>query len=255
MMLRTLIVDDEPLARQRIRDLLRDQPDIEVIGECADGEEAVLRIEEDRPELVFLDIQMPEMDGFEVMEAVGSEQMPTVIFVTAFDEFALRAFEAHAIDYLLKPFYRPRFQAALERARAQVAHRRGQRVDERIRALVDELPSRPKFPARLVVRVGQKIHFVRTDEVDWIDAEGNYVRLHVGKRSYLLRETMTRLEERLNPRRFVRIHRSTIVNVERIKEIESMFKGNYVVILQDGTKLTSTSGYRSRLNELIEAAF
>ena len=262
--LRVLIVDDEPLARQRIRDLLEEEPGIQVAGECCDGEEAVEQILLKRPDLVFLDVQMPEMTGFEVLDALRAEDLPAVIFVTAYDEYALRAFEAHALDYLMKPFHRTRFQASLSRARETVAARRAAPatsdpdgpdvLDRRIRAVLDEIQPQRRYARRLVVRVGPRIVFVNTDDVDWIDAEGNYARLHVGERTYLLRETMTRLEERLDPELFLRIHRSTIVNLDRIQEIQPMFKGNYVVILRDGTRLSTTRGYRENLHLLIEGA-
>lgn len=254
MEIRTLIVDDEPLARQRVRDLLESAADVRVVGECADGEVALEAIEREEPELLFLDIQMPEVDGFELLEALAPERMPVVVFVTAYDEFALRAFEAHAIDYLLKPFYRPRFEAALERARAQVLHRRERGTDARLRELLDSLPDRRRHPERFVIRNGPRIFFVRTEEVDWIGAEGNYARLHVGERSHLLRETMTRLEERLDPARFLRVSRSAIVNVDRIVEVQALAKGSYVLLLRSGAKVESSSSYRRRILELIDPA-
>ncbi len=254
MQLRTLIVDDEPLARDRIRSLLEQEENIEIIQECRDGREAVAAIESTTPDLVFLDVQMPEVDGFGVIEAVGAERMPTVIFVTAYDQFALRAFEAHALDYILKPFDSERFHRALERARRSVERQKEDDLSERLRGLLEELRPKAKYLDRLVVRSGARITFLRTDEVDWIDAEGNYARLHVGKKSYLLRETMSGIEAKLDPERFIRIHRSTIVNVERIKSLETLFQGEYVVHLEDGTKLTSSRGYRDRLHALMEAS-
>jgi two-component system, LytTR family, response regulator len=258
--IRTLVVDDEPLARQRIRDLLTEYPDVQVIGECSDGEEAVEAILAEQPDLVFLDIQMPEMTGLEVVESVGPEAMPAVIFVTAYDEFALRAFDAHAVDYLMKPFHRNRFDAALERARRFVgagetrAATPSGELESRLHALLTDLRPPSPHARRLVVRVGSRILFVPVEEVDWVDADGNYARLHVGQKSYLMRETMNRLQERLDPQQYLRIHRSTIVNVDRIQEIQPMFKGNYVVILRDGTRLTTTRGYRENLQALIQGA-
>ncbi|HET8656661.1 MAG TPA: LytTR family transcriptional regulator DNA-binding domain-containing protein [Longimicrobiaceae bacterium] len=253
--IRALVVDDEPLARRRILDLLEQEPDVTVLGECADGEEAVERIAAEQPDVVFLDVQMPEMTGFDVVEAIGSDAMPAVVFVTAYDEYALRAFDAHALDYLMKPFHRARFGRAMERVREQVSARRGgghdEMAGEHLRRLLDELRPR-RYARRLVVRIGSRILFVNSADVDWIDADGNYARLHVGAHTYLLRETMSHLEERLDPERFLRIHRSTIVNLERIREVQPLFKGNYVVILQDGTRLSTTRGYRERLQALID---
>jgi two-component system, LytTR family, response regulator len=253
MMLRALIVDDEPLARDRIRMLL-EQEEVEILDECGDGEAAVVAIETLRPDLVFLDVQMPELDGFGVVEAVAQEHMPAVIFVTAYDQFALRAFEAHALDYLLKPFDQERFRKALQRARATIEKKRDGQIDQRIRDLLSGLRPRSEYLERIVVRTGSRILFLRVDEIDWMDAEGNYIRLHVGKKSHLVRETMAAMEAKLDPDRFLRIHRSTIVNIDRIKELESMFQGEYVVILADGTKLTSSRGYRDRLRDLLGSA-
>ncbi|MBV9774675.1 MAG: response regulator transcription factor [Gemmatimonadetes bacterium] len=254
--MRVLVVDDEPLARQRILGLLAEAPDMEVVGECGDGEAAIESIEALRPDLVFLDIQMPEVTGLEVLEAVEVDPMPVVVFVTAYDEFALRAFDAHALDYLLKPFRRERFEATLARVRAHLAarsaHQRELSLDDRIRALLATLhPARP-YPERLAVRLGERIVFVRVADVDWIGAEGNYAALHVGERQYLIRETMSRLEAKLDPARFVRIQRSVIVNADRIREIQPLFKGTYTVVLQGGAKLTSGRSYRDNLLALID---
>jgi two-component system, LytTR family, response regulator len=260
MSIRVLIVDDEPLARQRLRDLLEEEPDFEVLAESGDGEDAIEKILDLRPDAVFLDIQMPEMSGFDVLEAIALEAMPIVVFVTAYDEYALRAFDAHALDYLMKPFHRSRFERSLERIRRQVAARGGASeaepdLDGRLRAVLAELTGgRSSYPKRFAVRLGSRIVFVNSEEVDWIDAEGNYARLHVGPRSYLVRQTMSRLAEQLDPERFLRIHRSTIVNLDRVREIQPMFKGTYVVILSDGTQLTSTRGYRDGLRLLLEGA-
>ena len=251
MKVRTLVIDDEPLARERVRALLMEHADIEIIGECGDGREAVEAIASLKPDLVFLDIQMPELDGFGVLAATVPEHMPAVVFVTAYDAFAIRAFDAHALDYLLKPFDRERFQRAAGRAVAHVRQRKNGELDQRLRALLDDIRPEPKYIDRLVVRSGPRVVFVKVDEIDWIDAEGNYLRLHIGKRSHLLRETMSTMEAKLNPREFMRIHRSTIVRIDRIKELESVFQGEYLVTLHDGTKLTSSRGYREALQQLM----
>ncbi|HEX6370826.1 MAG TPA: response regulator [Longimicrobium sp.] len=253
MKVRTLIVDDEDLARQRITELLADEPDFAVVGECGDGEEAAREIRRLRPDLVFLDVQMPEMDGFEVLSTIDPARAPVVVFVTAYDEFALRAFEAHAIDYLLKPFYRPRFHVALDRARAQLAQRNAAPpADARLRRLLESLATaeRPALE-RFVIRTGTRIYFVPVGEVDWIQAEGNYVRLHTGARTHLLRASITSIADRLDPRVFLRIHRSTILNLGRLREVHPFAKGTFVVVLQDGTRLTSSITYRAGIETLI----
>lgn len=251
--MRTLIVDDEPLARERLRTLLRDEPDIELIGECADGKEAVSAIQGKNPELLFLDVQMPEMDGFAVLEAVGPERVPAVVFVTAYDRYALRAFDVHALDYLLKPFDRERFQKALERARAQVGERG--KLGDRLLALLKDIKDEPKRPERFVIKSAGRVFFLRADEIDWVEAAGNYVQLHVGSATHLMRETMGGLETRLDPEKFVRIHRSAIVQVDRIKEMQPAFHGDYIVILQDGTRLNLSRSYREKLQALLGQTF
>ncbi|NLG60666.1 MAG: response regulator transcription factor [Candidatus Cloacimonetes bacterium] len=248
--IRTVLVEDEPLARERLRALLEEQPDIEVVAEAADGNSAVQVIHESRPELLFLDVNIPERDGFGVLESLGGDTPPVVIFVTAYDQFAVQAFEAHALDYILKPFDEDRFGTALRRARESVRRHRTGELDERLQSLLANVGG-GKRADRIAVKEGGRIVFLRTSEIDWIGAEGNYARLHVGKRSHLMRETMTSLENRLDSSRFLRIHRSTIVNVEAIAELEPLFQGDYVVILRDGTRLTSSRGYRSNLQEFM----
>lgn len=255
MKIRALIVDDEPLARERIRTLLKDEPEVEIVGECADGRRAVSTIREWKPDLIFLDVQIPEMDGFEVLKAVGPGAMPAVIFVTAYDQYALRAFDVHAIDYLLKPFDRQRFHRALRRAKGQISSEKHDDVNERLLALLEDLKGGQKYLERLVIKSGGRVFFLRVDEIDWMEAAGNYVRLHVGKELHLQRETMSALEAKLDPRKFVRIHRSRIVNLERIKELQPWFRGDYQVVLRDGTKLTLSRGYRDRLQEVLGKSF
>jgi len=248
--IRALIVDDEPLARQRLRRLLKDEADIEVIGECADGGEAVVAIRTERPELVFLDIQMPVLDGFGVLQALGLDNLPAIIFVTAYDRYALRAFEYNALDYLLKPFDRERFRKTLERARTQLDRGPTGEEAKQILGAVEEYKNEGRVLERLVIKSSGRVFFLRVDEIDWIEAAGNYVRLHVGKEGHLLRDTMNSLEARLDPKRFLRIHRSTMVNIERVQELQPLFHGDYVVILRDGTQLNLSRGYRQRLQEV-----
>jgi two-component system LytT family response regulator len=253
--IRTLVVDDEPIARERILSLLQQEGDVEVIGECADGVQAVSAIQQQSPDLVFLDVQMPGTDGFGVIQNIGADRMPTVVFVTAYDEYALKAFEVHALDYLLKPFGKDRFQETLKHAREHLERRRAGDLGRRLLALVHDLKPEQQRLDRLVVKSGGRVFFLRTDEIDWIEAAGNYVRLHLGEESHLFRETMNGMEGRLDTRRFVRIHRSRIVNTERIKELQPWFNGEYVVILRNGTRLTLSRGYREKLQEQLGKAF
>lgn len=248
--IRTLIVDDEPLARERVRSLLADQPGISVVGEARDGDEAVEQIIGQQPDLVFLDVQMPKRTGFEVIQAVGADRMPAVVFVTAYDQYAIKAFDVHAVDYLLKPFDRERFEGAVDRARRHFDAESGGALKSQLMRLVKELqPQSAPRQERLIVKTGGRLFFLRTDEVDWIEAAGNYVRLHVGKDTHLLRETMNSIEGRLDPKMFLRIHRSRIVNMDRVKELHPWFNGDYAVILRDGTKLMLSRGYRDKLQE------
>lgn len=248
--IRTVLVEDEPLARERLRSLLAEQPDIEVVAEAGDGNAAVQVIHDSKPELLFLDVNIPERDGFGVLESLGADTPPVVIFVTAYDQFAVQAFEAHALDYILKPFDEDRFATALRRARESVRRHHAGEFDQRLQSLLDNVGGGRRTD-RIAVKEGGRIVFLRTAEIDWIGAEGNYARLHTGKRSHLMRETMTSLESRLDPAHFLRIHRSTIVNVDVIAELEPLFQGDYVVILRDGTRLTSSRGYRSNLQEFM----
>ncbi|MGH7448753.1 MAG: LytR/AlgR family response regulator transcription factor [Longimicrobiales bacterium] len=252
--IRAIIVDDEPLAREGVRLHLEEESDVEVVGEAGTGEAALELIESMHPDLLFLDVQMPGLDGFAVLDAIGPTHMPVTIFTTAYDEFALRAFDAHAIDYVLKPYDAQRFHKAVERARTQLNGRRKAQMDDRLESLLDELRSRTQYLDRIVVRSGGRIVILRVAEIDWIEAASNYVRLHAGGREYLLRETMTALEGKLDPADFVRIHRSTIVRVEKIRELEPLFQGDYIVILDDNTRLTSSRGYRERLQDLLQGS-
>jgi two-component system LytT family response regulator len=244
-----LIVDDEPLARERIRDLLQTDEDVQVIGECADGKAAVEAIEQQKPDLLFLDVQMPKLDGFGVLEAVVPEEMPVAIFVTAYDRYALRAFEVHALDYLLKPFDRERFQHAVQRAKGQLAKQKNGELNQRLVALLEDVKQQKPLE-RLVIKSSGKVYFLRIEEIDWIEAAGNYLKLHVGEETHLYREKLSALEARLDAEQFLRIHRSTIVNVERIQELQPWFHGDYVVMLRNGQQLTMSRSYRHKLQEL-----
>jgi two-component system, LytTR family, response regulator len=247
--IKTVIVDDEPLARERLATLLSAEPDIELVGQCRDGEEAVTAIQDHTPDLMFLDVQMPGMTGFDVIEAVGTDRMPLVIFVTAYDQHALRAFQVRALDYILKPFDRERFSEALQRARRHIERDETGDLGRRLLALVKDLRKDQPRSDRLVVKSGGRLFFLRMDEIDWIEAAGNYVRLHVGNTSHLLRETMNAIEGRLDPEKFFRIHRSRIVNMERIQEMQPWLNGEYAVVLRTGTRLTLSRGYREKLQE------
>lgn len=251
MQIRALLVDDESLARAKIRKFLETETDIEIVAECANGQETLEVLRKQPVDLLFLDIQMPGLSGFDVLEKLNAEQMPVIIFITAYDQYALKAFEFHALDYLLKPFDRERFSRSLSRAREHIRRRESGRISERLLALLEDLQGKPKPLERLVTKSNGRIFFLRTEEIDWIEAEGNYVRLHVGNESHLLRETMLGLEAKLDPQMFVRIHRSTMVNLERIRELQPWFRGDYVVILKDGKQLTLSRGYRDRLEALL----
>jgi two-component system LytT family response regulator len=237
MSIRALVVDDEPLARRAIRRFLGKNAGVDIVGECGDGESAVGAIRERKPDLVFLDIQMPEMDGFQVINEIGANEMPVTIFVTAYDRYALRAFDANAIDYLLKPIGKDRFQRAVTRAKRRIAGELKHDELHRIISSLDRLAAVQTYPDRLATPMNGRVQFVATKDIDWIEADGNYVRLHVGRREHEFRETLTSLEEKLNPAEFLRIHRSTIVNIRRIKEIQAWFHGHHRVLLENGTEL------------------
>lgn len=247
-----LIVDDEPMARQRIGDLLHHRQDIQVVGECATGKEAVQSIRSLRPDVVFLDVQMPEMDGFDALCSLEEAELPQVIFTTAYDNFALRAFDFHAVDYLLKPYDRDRFQSALDKACRRAESHQQERPQSEVSSLIQELRYRQDGEDRIPVKVDGSYLFLETSSIHWIEAANNYAALHIGPKTHLVRETMTRLEERLPPGQFIRINRSTIVNVREIRELKPKFHGDYSVMLKDGTKLTLSRNYRTRLEVLLE---
>jgi two-component system LytT family response regulator len=246
--IQTLIVDDEPLARERLRDLLQTHPEIEIIGECANGNDAVRVIKEQAPDLVFLDVEMPGMDGFGVIDSLEPSAIPAIIFVTAYDQYAVRAFEVYAVDYLLKPFDQERFEKALERAKKELTGSESASISRRILDALEEIKNRPHHLERLVIKMNGHVFFIKVEEIDWLEAEGNYVRLHAGKESYLLRDTITSLEKQLDPKVFVRVHRSAIVNIDRIKELQPWFHGEYRIVLREGVELTLSRNYKDKLH-------
>jgi two-component system LytT family response regulator len=241
---RVLIVDDEAVARRRIRRLLAAEADVTVVGECADGASAVRAIAGDAPDIAFLDVQMPELDGFEVIQSVSPGELPAVVFVTAFDRYALRAFDVHAIDYLLKPFTRERFRTALSRARERLDR---QGPGSKIAALVDHLRAARRYPARVAVRAADRFVVIDWRDVDWVEAADNYVTLHVGAKEYLLRDTLASIEKQLDPERFARIHRSAIVQLDRVAELHPATHGDVDVVLRSGVRLVLSRTWRERV--------
>ncbi|MCI0523807.1 MAG: LytTR family DNA-binding domain-containing protein [Acidobacteria bacterium] len=257
MTIRVLIVDDEPLARRKLRRFLNCECDVEIVGECADGPQAIAAIEAQQPDLVFLDVQMPEMNGFEVLENLSGRLLPVIIFVTAYDQYALKAFEVSALDYLLKPFDDARFNKALAQARRQIEQQDASELGRKLLTLMgaqDVKTDGPRYLTRLMVKSAGRVIFVRADEIDWIEAYDNYVRLRVGGKMRLLRQTMNELETALNPDQFARIHRSTIVNLDRIKELHTHFNGEYLVILRDGTELKLSRSRKEWLEKRLSVA-
>lgn len=247
--IRTVVVDEEAGARERIVGFLREQADIDVVAECSDAEQAIHAIERQRPDLVFLDVQIPACDGFGVIRSVGPEQMPAVVFLASHDDHALQAFEARALDYVLKPFGRERLQRTLEHAREHFEQRRASDVGRRLLALVSDLKPEPQSQDRLVVKSEGRVLFLRSSDVDWVEAAGNYVKVYTGDQVHVLRETMANMEARLDARRFVRIHRSRIVNADRIKELQPWANGESVVVLQNGARLALSRGCREKLHQ------
>ena len=242
--IRTLIVDDEPLARAMLRSFLAEDAQIEIIGECGDGYTAIEMIESSAPELVFLDIQMPDLDGFGVLRALAPAAIPNLVFVTAYDQFALKAFDVHAIDYLLKPFDRERFQRTLDRAKQQIALQKRKDVQASLLRILSEQSARLQPLKRILVKSGDKSFFVRPEEISWIEAQGNYVALHLGAQSFLLRQTVNTLEKQLDPAKFQRIQRSMIVNLDAIREMHPAGRGEYEIVLKDGVTLKLSHTYR-----------
>jgi two-component system, LytTR family, response regulator len=256
--IRTVIADDEELARRGLRTLLQRCGDLELICECRNGREAIDAIHRHRPDLVFLDVQMPGKTGFDVISAIADAQRPHVVFVTAYDNFALRAFEVHALDYLLKPVNEERFDAAVARVQEAMSHATNNAIVQRVREVTADLrvaasPSKVSAVDRLPIKVNGRIIVIRVADIDWIEADRDYVSVHVGDKTWLMRETIAAVELRLVLSGFVRIHRSALVNAERVKELRPQDKGEYTVILSDGTELKLTRNYRSSVERLIGA--
>jgi two-component system LytT family response regulator len=256
--IRTIIADDEELARRGLRALSQRCEDLELICECPNGQETVDAIRRHRPDLVFLDVQMPGKTGFDVISAIADAQRPHVVFVTAYDKFALRAFEVHALDYLLKPVNEDRFDAAVARVREAMSHVTDNAIVQRVRQAAANLkvaisPSKGPAVDRLPIKVNGRIMVIRVADIDWLEADGDYVSVHVGGKTWLMRETIAAVELRLALSGFVRIHRSTLVNAERVKELQPQDKGEYTVILNDGTELKLTRNYRTSVERLVGA--
>ncbi len=247
MTVRTLVADDEPLARRRLVRLLERESDAELVAACGTGLDAVEAVKRYTPDLLFLDVQMPGMDGFGVLEALGPDIPPAVVFVTAFDAYAIQAFDANALDYLLKPFDADRFHRTFQRAQDRLRRPDSGGAPAQLTALLESLTRQRNTAERLAIRTDGRVYFVRVADIDWIETASNYVRLHSGKASHLLRESMSSLETRLDPERFLRIHRTTVVNVERLRELQPWFSGEFIAILQDGTRLKVSRGYRDRV--------
>lgn len=246
-MIRALVVDDEPLAREGLRLHLRRESDVTIVGEAADGRRAVAMITSLRPDLVFLDVQMPVLDGFQVVEAVSPTFLPAVVFVTAYDQYAIRAFDVHALDYLLKPFTPERFQVSMRKAREDVTARGSQDSRRRLLELIAERTASTAHLQRFVIKSGEGYRLVAAADVASFEAQGNYVRLRTSSGQHLLRITMAELERRLDPKRFARIHRSTMVNIDLIKEITPSWHGDFEVLLTDGQRLRLSRNFRNRL--------
>ncbi len=257
--IRTLIVDDEPIARRGIRQHLRAAPDVEIVGECANGREAIAAIESQKPNLIFLDVQMPLMDGFGVVEVVGAGNLPAIVFVTAYDEHAIRAFEVNALDYLLKPIDPERFQKTLARAREQMVNSQSNKINEKLSSLLVSFhefkthDSTPAYLERIAIKDQGRVFFLSVDEIDWLCAQGNYVKIHAKGEAHLLRETVDGMESKLDPRQFLRLRRSTLVRIERIKELHPLFNGEYAIVLKDDTQLVSSRRYRKNLDVLLKS--
>jgi two-component system LytT family response regulator len=249
--IRALLVDDEAPARSRFRHLLRHEPDVRVVGECGGGRDAIETLRREEVDVVFLDIQMPRVNGFEVCAAVGLEHLPLVVFVTAYDQYALKAFEVHAVDYLLKPVAADRLHQALEHVRSRLREPARGRQDDRIAELLAELRLGQDARERFAFKIDGKVVLIATAEIDWLEADGNYVQIHAGGKCHMVRETLTALEAELPSRQFMRISRSAVVNLDAVRELQPLFYGDYAVLLKDGTRLTLSRSHRECVEKLL----
>lgn len=247
-----LIVDDESHARERLKKYLKDDSELDIIGESSNGTEAVNFIKNHPTDLVFLDVQMPEMDGFGVIESIGIDNIPLIIFVTAYDHFAVNAFKVNALDYVLKPVSQKRLNESLERAKKLLHNKNAGDINQKLMKLLESLKPEKQYLERIVIKTNDRMYMVKTTDIDWIEADDNYVRIHTGDKSHLLRQTMKNMEDTLDPNLFLRIHRSVIVNMDRIKEIQQWFNNEYSVLLKDGTELTMSRGYRDKAREMFK---
>jgi two-component system, LytTR family, response regulator len=249
--IKVLIADDELLARKFIRRMLKQDPDVEIVAECNNGAEAVALIRKEKPDLVFLDVQMPEMNGFAVLDAVKLDHLPEIIFTTAYESYAIRAFELHALDYLLKPFDQVRFKAALKYAKERFHSHHDNEKQTQIGTLLESIRAQQQYLDRVIIRTDGRITFLQTREIDWLEADDKYVHLHTGKGTRMVRQALSAMEEQLDPKKFVRVHRSAMVNTDRIKELQPLFNGEHSLILDNGTRLTLSRKYKEKLFELL----
>lgn len=249
--IRVLIADDELLARKFIRRMLKQDSDVEIVAECSNGAEAVAMIRKEKPDLVFLDVQMPELNGFAVLDAVKLDHLPEIIFTTAYEAYAIRAFELHALDYLLKPFDQVRFKAALRYAKERFHSQQDEAKRLQIGTLLESIRTQQQYLDRVIIRADGRITFLNTREIDWLEADDKYVHLHTGKGKRMVRQTLSSMESQLDPKKFLRVHRSTMVNVDRIKELQPLFNGEHSLILEDGTRLTLSRKYKDKLFKLL----
>jgi two-component system LytT family response regulator len=247
--IRVLIVDDEPLGRTMVRRMLEAYSEVEIVGECDGGAEAISAIEASSPDLVFLDVQMPDADGFTVLQNLDQEKLPAIVFVTAYDEYAVRAFEVNALDYLLKPYDRKRFEQAFDRAVSQIQNQKNTLVSEQILSLLSETKSPAQFIERFIIKTGGRVYFLKAEEIVRISSEGNYVLLHTTDKKHIFRETISNIAQNLNPHKFCRISRTAIVNLDFVRELQALFRGDYEVILQNGTRLKLSHRYRKNLTQ------
>ena len=249
--IRALVADDELLARKFIRRMLKQDSEVEIVAECSNGTEAVATIRKEKPDLVFLDVQMPEMNGFAVLDAVRLDHLPEIIFTTAYESYAIRAFELHALDYLLKPFDQVRFKAALKYAKERFHSQQDDEKQIQIGTLLESIRAQREYLDRIIIRADGRITFLHTREIDWIEADDKYVHLHTGKSAKMVRQTLTAIESQLDPKKFVRVHRSAMVNVDRVKELQPLFNGEHSLILESGTRLTLSRKYKDKLFEIL----